>query len=211
MRILIIAALAFAALGGAVQAQTTPAAFSPPRCMIDATFGNFHTGTTVLGDTVAFLWCDDQIGLDGWLAAGTLSPKLPPPACLTGLPAPSWSFAYLQSLWTACTGGSGLNADQNAVASALIAQFFPRLAVTGPAAQNLYTMNADGTKGPQLVIGGIGMQVAPSTPCAGKRLKGAGARYHELGGMTTTNAQPIPANTFAICSITYPPAGGFTN
>jgi hypothetical protein len=181
-----------------------------PRCMIDSTFGNFHTATSALGDTVALLWCDDQVGLDYWIVAGSLSPTLPTPACIASLPAPSWSFAFLTALWMACAATSpGLNADQDATASNLIMQFVPKLTVSAGAAQNLYTMNQDGTKGAQLIIGGFGMKVAPGTPCMGKRLRGAGARYHQMGGKITTNGQLIPPNTFAICSISYPPAGGF--
>lgn len=187
-----------------------PVVFAPPRCMIDSSVGNFHTTTSVLGDTVAMIWCDDQIGLSYWIVAGTISLSLPPPTCMAALPSFSWSFAYLIAIWNACTQNpSPLTLDQSNAASNLIMQFLPTLAVTGPANQNLYTMNADGTKGPQLVIGGFGMQVAPGTRCGGKRLLGAGARYAQLGGKTTTNGQVIPGNTFAICSITYPPLGGF--
>jgi IPT/TIG domain len=190
---------------------TPPVASPAPRCMVDAFAGNFHTETTALGDTVALLWCDDQIGLDFWAAAGTFNLTLAPPACLTGL-TPSWSFQFLQSLWNACTATSGaLNEDQDASLIDLKNKFMPRLVVAGPSNQNLYTMNADGTKGPQLVIGGFGMQVAPGTPCMGKRLLLAGARYHQLGGKTTTNGQVIPPNTFAICTISYPPSSGFTS
>lgn len=190
------------------QSPSTPAA-NVPRCMVDQFAGNFHTATTAFGDTVAFLWCDDQVGLDWWIAAGPFSPSLPTPACLSSLPAPSWSLVFLKALWTACASANPLNDDQNQTASVMFAQFLPRLAVTGPAPQNLYTLKADGSKGPQLIIGGFGMQVAPGTPCFGKRIQNAGSRYHQLGGKQTTNGQVIPANTFAICTITYPPAGGF--
>jgi hypothetical protein len=192
-----------------------PAAFVPPeapRCMIDSSFGNFHMGTSAAGDTVAAIWCDDQASLGTWYLAG--NPKaVPLPSCLLGAKlTPSWTLAYLQAAWSACSSLLvPLTADQQAEADILVKLWTPRLSVTGPANQNVYTANADGTRGPQLVVGGFGMQVAPAVVCGGLRLQNAGARFASVSGQLSTNGVTLPAGSYALCSITYPPATGFTN
>ena len=211
MKTLILSAvLAFLSFTTA-RAQTAPAT-AMPSCMIDQSYGNFHTGTSALGDTVAILWCDDQSGLLYWAIAGNTSGTVVPTCVATAGSSPSWSLNYLQAVWLACTAAAGpLTDDQWAQAVVLMKLWMPRLTVTGPANQNVYTANADGTRGPQLVTGGAGMQVAPGLSCDGYRLLNAGARFANVAGRLSTNGLTLPAGSYALCSITYPPAGGFTN
>lgn len=205
MKFLVLLALLFCSYAHA-QTTVTP----PPRCMIDQFYGNFHMGVSAAGDTVAIIWCDDQSGLTYWGMAGKIIPSGPFPPCLMNLSPPSWSLAWLQSAWSACATSS-MNADQFAEFTILTKAWVPRLNVTGPANQNVYTANADGTRGPQLVIGGIGMQIAPGGFCSGARLKDAGARFADVSNYLSTNGMRLPAGSFALCSITYAPSTGFAN
>jgi hypothetical protein len=209
MKTLLLPAIVLAFLS--VTSARAQAPVQPPSCMIDQLYGNFHMGTSAAGDTVAIIWCDDQSGLRYWGIAGNTSGAVAPP-CLVSAGRPSWSLAYLQAVWSACTATAGpLNADQQAEANVLIQAWLPRLAVTGPANQNVYTANADGTRGPQLVVAGIGMQVAPTASCDGSRLLNASARFADVSGRQSTNGVTLPAGSFALCSITYPPSTGFAN
>lgn len=201
---------AFALIVSNFALAQTPTPIPPPSCMVDQFYGNFHTGTSVAGDTVAIIWCDDQNALAYWSLAGNPTAALP--TCLLSAGPPSWSLGYLQAAWAACASLLvPLNPDQQAEVIVLAKQWVPRLNVTGPANQNVYTANADGTRGPQLVVGGFGMQIAPGLSCDGTRLQKAGARYASVSGRASTNGVTLPAGSFAICSITYPPATGFTN
>lgn len=206
----IFVGLMLALAASAALAQTPATPIPPPSCMVDQFYGNLHTGTSAAGDTVAIIWCDDQSGLTYWSLAGKPTAALP--TCILGAGAPSWSLAYLQAAWSACASLLvPLNPDQQAEVVVLVTQWVPRLAVTGPANQNVYTANADGTRGPQFVAGGFGMQIAPGLSCDGSRLQKAGARYANVSGRTSTNGVTLPAGSFALCSITYPPASGFTS
>lgn len=204
-KIFALALLLLVALPRGAFAQTP---IPPPSCMVDQFYGNFHTGVSAAGDQVAIIWCDSQDGLRYWTIAGNYAKGVAGMACLPG--PPIWSLAWMQSAWIACVT-PGITADQKAAAYALAKTWAPRLFVTGPANQNVYTANADGTRGPQFVSGGFGMQVAPGTGCNGGRLLNAGARFADVSGQISTNGVTLPSGSFALCSITYPPAGGFTN
>lgn len=189
--------------------QTTTSAVPPPRCMIDQFTGNFHSGVSSAGDVVAIIWCDDQLGLTYWTIAGNKAQALSNTGCLNGVGAPSWSLAWIQAAWTACTT-LPLTQDQITTATALANLWVPRLNVTDGANRNVYTANVDGTRGPQLVVGGFGMQVAPGTGCNGKRLTNAGARYNDVSGKVSTNGVTLPSGSYAQCTITYAPAVGWS-
>lgn len=211
MKTLILSAvLAFLSFSTVAHAQT-PTAAPAPRCMVDQFYGNFHMGTSAAGDTVAMIWCDDQLGLDWWAMAGNTSGTIAP-ACLLSAGPPSWSLAYLQAAWNSCAAVNltPMNADHVAERDVLLKQWLPRLSVVGPS-QNVYTQNADGTRGPQFVSGGFGMKIAAGLRCTGLRLKNAGDRFADVSGLLSTNGVLLPSGSFALCSITYPPAGGFTN
>lgn len=196
-------ALALLLLASQVHAQIQGAP-AVPRCMIDQSVGNFHTGVSAAGDPVAILWCDDQLGLTYWGIGGNQAA-----ANLSCLPNPfSWSLSYLQTAWTACITVQP-NADQLSMIKTLLKLWAPHLAVQGPANQNVYTLKADGTRGPQLVIGSFGMQIAPGSACAGGRIANSGARYHDVSGSLSTNGVTLPAGSYALCQIYYPPAAGW--
>lgn len=185
---------------------------APPRCILNQQFSNWHSGTSAGGSPVYLLFCDDQLGLMAWSITGppTVGQLVIPPACQTVLNSFSWSLPWLQSAWSLCIVVP-LNPDQQAEFNLLWNQWVPRLTVSAGTSQNVYTANADGSKGPQLVIGGFGMLVASGLPCGGNRLLNAGARYADVSGQKSTNNQLLPAGSFALCDITYPPNGGFTN
>jgi hypothetical protein len=103
-----------------------------------------------------------------------------------------------------------LNTDQQLAFHALAFKWTPHLAVTAGTNQNVYTQKADGTKGPQLVVNGIGEQIAPGATCDGDRLQNAGARFAAVVGRVSTDNVTLPPGSFALCTIIYPPAGGFT-
>lgn len=187
--------------------QVTSPAPTAPRCMIDSTFGNFHTGTDPSGAPVGIIWCDDQQGLQAWTA--TFIGLAPSPACQAQLNAFQWAYAWLLAAWNTCAVGNVATGPQVTFAAQLIDQWLPRLAVTTPK-QNVYTMKTDGTQGPQLVVAGVGEQIAGGATCAGiTRLKNAGARYADVSGQTSTNGVVLPAGSYALCTISYPPAAGW--
>lgn len=194
----------------------TPAptfAIDTPRCMIDQFFGNFHSATSAGGTTVYLLWCDDQAGLEYWGVGGaTTGASLSsiPAACKTVLAHPQWSLAWIQAAWPVCMLGP-LSTDTQATMNQLAHQWVPRLTVSAGTNQNVYTQKADGTKGPQLVVNGVGEQIAPGASCDGLRLLNAGGRYAMVDGRTSTDGVVLPKGSFALCDIQYPPAGGFTN
>lgn len=183
-----------------------------PRCILNQQFSNWHMGVSAGGSPVYLLFCDDQIGLAAWGISGPpkMSQLVISPACQAQLDAFSWTLQWLQTAYPLCII-SALNSDQQAEFDALWIQWVPRLTVAAGSNQNVYTQKSDGTKGPQLVIGGFGMQVPSKTLCGGNRLLNAGARYAEVSGQKTTNGVILPAASFALCDITYPPSGGFTN
>lgn len=205
MRTIIKLAMALAIFGAtAAHAQT----FSPPRCMVDQFPGNLHSGTSAAGDTVLLLWCDDQTSLAVWGTAGNVAGVTAGIGCLSSVAAPAWSLAWMVAAWAVCITGP-MNADQYAEYVLLQQQWLPRLNVAAGANRNVYTLNADGSKGPQLVIGAVGEQVAPGPRCAGLRISNAGARYHDVSGMTSTDGQVLPAGSFALCTISFPPVTGW--
>lgn len=191
----------------------SPAFTAPPkpRCIPDQFNSNFHSMVTPGGSTVYSLWCDDQLGLTTWAVSGAPRMELLviPAACKTFLGSFSWSLSWLQQAWSSCMV-QPLNTDQQFGLQMLAFQWTPRLTVTG-ANQNVYTQNADGTKGRQLVVNNVGEQIAPGATCDGSRLQNAGARFASVAGRVSTDGVTLPAGSFALCSIAYPPAGGFIN
>lgn len=214
-RILIILAATLCAT--AALAQSPPpagiavgSALPVPRCMVDQFAGNFHTATSADGATsAALIWCDDQKGLAWWGISGNVQAAMGNLSCFAAAGPPGWSLTWLQAAWTACVVKVPTDAEL-AMLTAIAAQWMPRVTVQIGANRNVYTAKADGTKGPQLVVGGFGMQIAPGLPCWGPaRLLNAGARYHGVENQLSTNGVTLPAGSFAQCQIAYPPAAGW--
>lgn len=212
----LIAELTFTVDAGTVVVPpvTPPAVFVPPpapRCLPYQFNNNFHNSAADDGTVVYTLWCDDQSGLGTWAGAGgTFASLTIPAACQVQLNNFTFTLTWLQAAWPACMLVALTPAQQTAF-NALVFQWTPRLTVTTGTNQNVYTQNADGTKGPQLVVKGVGEQVAPGITCGGLRLLNAGARFADVSGKVSTDGVTLPANSYALCSISYPPSGGFLN
>lgn len=172
------------------------------------TQASFHTQVNPsTGNTVVTLWCDLTSGLYHYSVSGnTLNWQQA--QCLSTIEPFSVSTVWLQHAWAACVTTT-MNDSDMAFSNRLLYMWIPRPTVLG--VQNVRTLNANGTLGPQLSVGGVGQTIDWTALLGGIRLPSGtvSPRYCSVSGYASLQGMVLPSNTYALCSLVYPPLGGF--
>lgn len=160
------------------------------------------------GNTIVTMWCDLTSGLYHYGVSGS-SANWQQAQCLTSIEPLSPTAVWLQHAWSACVTTT-MNASDQAYANRLFVMWVPRPTVLGNS-QPVLTLNADGSLGSQLKVSGVAQTILGGTGLGGLRVPSGtvSPRYCNVSGYTSVQGSQLPSNTFALCSLLYPPLGGF--
>jgi hypothetical protein len=215
--------LAFSTIAYAQTAPYTPGA--APSCLPNLNLSNVHTASAN-GLVQTLIWCPiagAQIGY--WTFGGSLTEALTP-ACIAsifGLNTPNASQQMqVTSAWAACVDRAPTAAD-SALAQGLVDTWVPRVTVTG-GASSVYIIDVNGRIYPYILANvqqTVTMPNAKGAHCGGPGYNDShGNHWYSMAGLTTDqgNAMQAPATPTtnrldfaAKCTISYPPATGWTN
>jgi hypothetical protein len=172
------------------------------------TQASFHTQVNPsTGNTVVTLWCDLTSGLYHYSVSGNTANWMQA-QCLSTIEPLSVSTVWLQHAWAACVTTT-MNASDQAFSNRLLFMWIPRPTVLG--VQQVRTLNANGTLGSQLSVAGVAQTIDWTAQLGGIRVPSgtASPRYCSVSGYASLQGVILPSNTFALCTLIYPPQGGF--
>jgi len=169
----------------------------------------FNTST---GNTVVSLWCDVPSGTYHYGVSGSATAaSFMNASCLAGVPPFTISLNWIQKAWAACIYGVLTPSDQ-AYADRLAYAWVPRPTVKGSGPQTIFTTAKNGGLGSPLILGNpqVFQTIPGGTTVGGQRLPGGNVtRYCDVSGATSIQGSPIPAGSYAACTLVFPPLGGF--
>jgi hypothetical protein len=166
------------------------------------------------GNVIVSMWCDVASGTFHYALAGSATGTLtiPPQAnCLAGVAPFSVSLVWVKQAWNACVDRAMSPSDQ-AYANRLFAMYVPRPTIKGTGPQTIFTTAANGGLGSPLILGTPqAFQTIPGgLAVGGLRLPGGNqTRYCDVSAYTSDQGNVIPAGSYALCTLVFPPTGGF--
>lgn len=183
---------------------------APPACLPNTgntnTVFNPNTGNTIVG-----MWCDIAAGTYHYALSGSGTTANFAASCLSAVPPFTVSLTWVQAAWTACVNQLMSPSDQ-LYADRLAFTWTPRPTVKGAGAQRIFTTASNGGLGSPLILGTPqAFQTIPGgTVTGGLRLPGGNVtRYCDVSGLTSDQGNLIPAGSYALCTLVFPPTGGF--
>lgn len=160
------------------------------------------------GNTIVTVWCDVPSGTYHYGVSGNATNWMDA-QCLTKIEPFNLSVSWVQHAWNACLDRAMSTSDQ-AYANRLFYLWVPRPTVLGSGPRTVFTLNADGTIGPQSMVSGVAQTVTGGIITSGLRVPGGAAkRFCDVSGMTSDEGAVLPAKSYATCKLLYAPATGW--